>query len=299
MAERDGYIPGVPCWFDTSHPDPEAAVAFYSGLFGWEFEDVMPPGSEGNYFIGRIRGGDVGAIGPVAEGAPPMAMWNTYVWVESTDETAAKVAAEGGSVVMEPFDVMDSGRMAVLTDPEGATFCVWQAKEHKGAKVVNEHGSVSFNDLNVRDLEGAKRFYGAVFGWETLELDGGFQTWTLPGYGDYLARDNPDLRAQMAEQEAPTGFEDVVASLAPIDGRPAGRSAALGRDLRGRRRGCRCAEGRGARRHGGRPALRRPVGPDDRPDRPAGRNVHSEQVRAGEPRPGGPGRRGLQRLLGN
>ena len=216
MAERDGYLPGVPCWIDTSHPDPEGAVAFYSGLFGWEFEDVMPPGSEGKYFIGRIRGGDVAAIGSVAEGAPPMAMWNTYVWVDSADDAAAKVAEAGGSVMMEPFDVMDSGRMAVLTDAEGAAFCVWQAKEHRGAKIVNEHGSLSFNNLNVRDVEGAKRFYGSVFGWETLELDGGFEMWTLPGYGDYLARDNPDLRTQMEEQSAPAGFENVVASLAPM-----------------------------------------------------------------------------------
>ena len=216
MAERDGYLPGVPCWIDTSHPDPEAAVAFYSGLFGWEFEDVMPPGSEGKYFIGRIRGGDVAAIGSVAEGAPPMAMWNTYVWVDSADDAAAKVAEAGGSVMMEPFDVMDSGRMAVLTDAEGAAFCVWQAKEHRGAKIVNEHGSLSFNNLNVRDVEGAKRFYGSVFGWETLELDGGFEMWTLPGYGDYLARDNPGLRTQMEEQSAPAGFENVVASLAPM-----------------------------------------------------------------------------------
>ena len=91
MPERDGYIPGVPCWIDTSQPDPEAAVDFYSGLFGWEFEDVMPPDSPGKYFIGRIRGGDVAAVGSIPEGAPPMAMWNTYVWVESADETAAKV----------------------------------------------------------------------------------------------------------------------------------------------------------------------------------------------------------------
>ena len=70
MPERDGYIPGVPCWVDTSQPDPEAAVDFYRGLFGWEFEDVMPPGSEGKYFIGRIRGGDVAAVGSIPEGAP-------------------------------------------------------------------------------------------------------------------------------------------------------------------------------------------------------------------------------------
>ena len=73
MSERDGYIPGVPCWVDTSQPDPEAALPFYSGLFGWEFEDVMPEGSEGSYFIGRIRGGDVAAVGSIPEGAPPMA----------------------------------------------------------------------------------------------------------------------------------------------------------------------------------------------------------------------------------
>jgi len=75
VPERDGYIPGVPCWIDTTHPDPDAAVTFYGGLFGWEFEDVMPPGSEGKYFIARIRGGDVAGIGPVPEGAPPMAVW--------------------------------------------------------------------------------------------------------------------------------------------------------------------------------------------------------------------------------
>jgi uncharacterized protein len=216
MPERDGYIPGVPCWIDTSQPDPEAAVTFYTGLFGWEFEDVMPPGSEGKYFIARIRGGDVAAVGSVPEAAPPAATWNTYVWVESADDTASKVRDAGGSVAMQPFDVMDSGRMAVFTDPEGAAFCSWQAKEHKGAKIVNEHGSLNFNDLNTRDPEGAKSFYGSVFGWQTLELEGGFEMWTLPGYGDYLERDNPDLRKQMAEVGAPEGFEDVVASLVPL-----------------------------------------------------------------------------------
>lgn len=216
MPKRDGYIPGVPCWVDTSQPDPEAAVPFYAGLFGWEFEDVMPPGSEGKYFMARIRGGHVAAVGSVPDAAPAVAMWNTYVWVESADDAASKVREAGGSVVMEPFDVMDSGRMAVFTDPEGAAFCVWQAKEHKGATIVNEHGSVNFNDLSTRDPEGAKSFYGSVFGWQTLELGGGFEMWTLPGYGDYLERDNPDLRKQMAEVDAPEGFEDVVASLAPI-----------------------------------------------------------------------------------
>lgn len=216
VAERDGYIPGVPCWVDASEPDPEAAVGFYSGLFGWEFEDVMPPGSEGKYFIARLRGGDVAAVGSIPEAAPPTAMWNTYIWVDSADETASKVRDAGGGVVMEPFDVMDAVRMAVFTDPEGAAFCVWQAKEHKGARIVNEPGSLNLNGLNTRHVEGAKSFYGSVFGWRTLALDGGPEMWTLPGFGDFLERDNPDLRKQMAEADAPEGFEDVVGSINPI-----------------------------------------------------------------------------------
>lgn len=217
MPERDGYIPGVPSWVDTSQPDPEVALPFYRGLFGWELENVMPEGSGGKYFIGRIRGGDVAAVGSIPEGAPPMAMWNTYIWVESADETASKARDAGGGVAMEPFDVMDSGRMAVLMDPEGAAFCVWQAKDHKGAKIVNEHGSLNFNGLATRDPEGAKAFYGSVFGWTTLALPGAVM-WALPGYGDHLSEANPGLREQMAEMGGPDGFIDVVAALNPISG---------------------------------------------------------------------------------
>lgn len=213
MPERDGYMPGVPCWIDTSQPDPEAAVAFYSGLFGWDFEDVMPPGSPGPYFVARIRGGDVAAAGSPSEGGPPVALWNTYVWVESADETAAKVLDAGGRVVMEAFDVMDAGRMAVFTDPEGAPFSVWQAKEHKGAQIVNEHGSLNFNSLNTRDPDAAKSFYGSVFGWGTLSLGGGMEMWRLAGYGDFLEQSNPGLRELVAEGGGPEGFEDVVAAI--------------------------------------------------------------------------------------
>jgi predicted enzyme related to lactoylglutathione lyase len=216
MIERDGYIEGVPCWVDTSQPDPESAVDFYSGLFGWEFEDVMPPGSPGKYFNATLRGLDVAAVGSQPPGAPPAAVWNTYIWVESADDAAAKVRDAGGSVLMEPFDVLDAGRMAVFADPEGAAFSVWQAKEHKGARVVNEPGSLNFNGLNTRDPEGAKSFYGAVFGWEVLTVGGGFTAWALPAYGEFLERSDPGLRERMAEGGAPTGFENVVASLNEI-----------------------------------------------------------------------------------
>ena len=215
MPERDGYIPGVPCWIDTTHPDPDAAVTFYGGLFGWEFEDVMPPGSEGKYFIARIRGGDVAGIGPVPEGAPPMAVWNTYVQVESADETAAKVKVAGGATLTKPFEVMDAGRMAVFTDPEGAVFCVWEPKQHKGARVINEHGALNFNGLATGDLEAAKAFYGSVFGWRVLGVGDNFQAWALSAYGDHLEQLQPGNRQRTAEMGAP-GFEDVVASIEPL-----------------------------------------------------------------------------------
>jgi uncharacterized protein len=231
MPERDGYIPGVPCWVEVSEPDPEAALEFYGGLFGWEFEDVMPPGSEGSYFIargeaaslsifdtsGELRSGDVAAIRSIPKAAPPTARWNTCVWVDSADEAASKVRAAGGGVVVEPFDFLNACRMAVFTDPEGAAFSVWEAREHRGARLVNDPGAVVFNGLNTRDVEGARSFYGSVFGWQTAGIGGGAEGWTLPGYGDWLEREHqPGLRQLMAKAGAPGGFEDVVGSIIPI-----------------------------------------------------------------------------------
>ncbi|HEX3318197.1 MAG TPA: VOC family protein [Solirubrobacteraceae bacterium] len=215
MPERDRYIPGVPCWVDTSQPDPEAAARFYGGVFGWELEDSMPPGAGGAYLIARLRGGEVAAVSSIPEGAPPMATWNTYMWVDSADDAAGKVRDAGGTVMMEPFDVMDAGRMGVFADPEGAVFRVWQPERHRGASIVNEPGSLNFNGLNTRDVEGAKAFYGAVFGWRELGVQGAGM-WALPGYGDHLAAGDPGMRERMAEVGAPKGFEDVVASINPM-----------------------------------------------------------------------------------
>jgi uncharacterized protein len=216
LLERDGYPAGVPCWVDTAQPDPEAAVRFYGDLFGWEFVNRMPDGADGQYFIAQLRGRDVAAVGSQPEHAPPIPAWNTYVWVDSADDTAAGVTAAGGKVLVEPFDVFDAGRMAVLSDPSGAVFCVWQANAHSGAQLVNEPGTWNFSGLNTRDPEGAKAFYGAVFGWEADAVDlgeGESTMWTLPGYGDYLEQRDPDLRRRMAADGAPAGFEDAVAWL--------------------------------------------------------------------------------------
>jgi predicted enzyme related to lactoylglutathione lyase len=213
---EDRYIPGVPCWIDTTQPDPAAAAEFYGALFGWDFADVMPPDSPGEYHVARLGGGDVAAVSSQPEGAPPAAVWNTYVWVEDAAETAARVAAEGGTVLTEPFEVGPSGSMAVCADPEGAAFCLWQPGEHRGAAVVNEHGSLNFNVLNTRDPETAKRFYGAVFGWETIDMGEGGYGWTLPAYGDFLEARQPGMRDNMAAMGAPPRFEEVVASMTTI-----------------------------------------------------------------------------------
>lgn len=215
MQPRDGYIPGVPCWIDTSQPDPKAAREFYGDLFGWEFENIMPPGAPAEYHAARLAGGDVAAVAPVPEGTPPRATWNTYIWVDSVDETTKKVVAAGGRVLREPFDVMSHGRMAALADPEGAAFCLWEAREHRGSQVVNEPGSLNFNELHTRDPEGAKSFYGSVFGWETFSMGDSEPFWALPGYGDHLEERYPGTRDGAAEMGVP-GFEDVVASLVPI-----------------------------------------------------------------------------------
>ena len=218
MIERDGYLPGVPCWVDTSQPDPAAATAFYGGLFGWDFQDASPPGEAGGYFIARLHGGEVAAVRAAPEGGPPMATWNTYIWVQSADEVAAKVLDGGGCVLSDPRDVMDAGRMAAFADPEGAVFCVWQAKEHKGARIVNEPGSLNFNGLNTRDPEGAKAFYSLLFDWQALGFGGGTGMWRLPGYGSFLEQRDPGLAERMAQGGAPEGFADVVATLNPISG---------------------------------------------------------------------------------
>lgn len=211
----DRYIPGVPCWADTNQPDPEAAVEFYQGLFGWELSNDMPADSPGKYYMARLDGGDVAAVSSIPDGAPPEATWNTYIWVDDADETAKKAKEAGGTMISEPFDVDDSGRMAVLADPEGAVFSVWQANKHRGASVVNVAGAVVFNTLNAPDLERATDFYGAVFGWKPYGDEGSEQFWAQPGYGDLLEERNPGLKAGNAEMGMP-GFEDVVAARAEI-----------------------------------------------------------------------------------
>ena len=182
MSRRDDYAPGVPCWVDTLQPDPEAAMAFYGGLFGWEFAGPGP----GDYFVARLRGRDVAGVGaPPADGPAPPPAWNTYQYVQSAEETAGRVRDAGGAVLVGAFDVLPAGRLAVLADPAGAAFGAWEPRERKGAQLVNEPGAWAMSHLDTPDPDGAAAFYGAVFGWTTEtfgEGPGAFTMFRLPGY---------------------------------------------------------------------------------------------------------------------
>lgn len=226
MLKRDEYPRGVPCWIDTAEPDPDAAVRFYGELFGWEFENVMPADSPRSYFVARLDGLTVAGVRPLADEMGPDAFWSTYVCVESADEAATKATQAGGSVAAAPFDVDDVGRTAAIADPARAVFCVWEPKSHKGAEVVNASATWNWSELNTRDPEAAKSFYGTVFGWKarTVELGGQESVmWLLPGYGDFLETLDPGVRRRHEDFGAPEGFSDAIAwmsSQAADDERP-------------------------------------------------------------------------------
>jgi predicted enzyme related to lactoylglutathione lyase len=209
MSERDGFEPGVPCWIDTWRADADAAVAFYTELFGWEAEDTMPPETPGRHFMCRLRGRDVAAIASRPEGAPPTAAWNTYIWVDGVEETVGKAVDAGGSLVKEPFDSLDGGRIAVVADSAGAAFGVWRPGAHKGAQLVNEPAAWSMSALNARDPEAAREFYGAVFGWKPDAFDMGGVEVTL-----FLL---PGFLGGEPEQPVP---RELVATMLPMTGVP-------------------------------------------------------------------------------
>jgi uncharacterized protein len=182
MSDRDGYQPGVPCWVETWQDDPEPAIRFYTGVFGWEAENTLPPDADGTFHICRHRGRDAAAIGsPIPKGAPPTPVWTTFILAESAEETARKAREAGGTVIVEPSESLEGGKLAILADPGGAAFAAWEQAEHKGAQVVNEPGAYSMSALETTDPEGAKAFYGELFGWET-EPFGPITLWRLPGY---------------------------------------------------------------------------------------------------------------------
>lgn len=177
MGERSSYGSGTFCWFELSTPDPAGAKAFYSGLLGWSYDD-RPAGPGRVYTMCRLRDRDVAALQEAMAADQPPA-WLNYVAVEDAAASAARARELGGTVLMDAFDVMDAGRMALLADPGGAVFAVWQAGRTIGATLVNEPGAVAWNDLRTTDVEGARDFYGGLFGWRLEDPGSGGRYFTI------------------------------------------------------------------------------------------------------------------------
>lgn len=177
----ESYEPGTPSWVDLGSPEPAAAADFYSGLFGWELVDQGP--DAGGYRMAYLRDRPVAGIGPMQRSdVPPY--WTTYISVSDADAVTKNVRAAGGQVFVEPMDVFDAGRMAVFADPTGAPFAIWQPRGHIGATLVNEPGTMCWNELATRDPDTAKAFYPATLGWSPPEREIGGVPYTEWKIGD-------------------------------------------------------------------------------------------------------------------
>jgi uncharacterized protein len=166
----DKHVPGDFCWFELATTDQPDAIEFYTNLFGWEHKD-QPIGPTETYTTFQLENRDVAAAYTMRaqerdRGVPPH--WMLYIAVENADAAAAKAAAAGGTVVAPAFDVMEHGRMSVISDPTGAMFAVWQGKSHQGTGIKNITGTVVWADLNTPDPERAGRFYSDLFGWKIV-----------------------------------------------------------------------------------------------------------------------------------
>ncbi len=176
MPHTDTHANGSFSWIELGTNDQNAAKAFYTTLLGWSFED-SPMGPGDFYTMFQLDGRNVGAAYTLrpqeaSMGVPPH--WNLYISVGSADETAKRAAEAGGKVLAAPFDVYSFGRMAVVQDPTGAAFCIWEAKEHIGAGIVGENGTLCWADLSSPDGERAAKFYGDLFGWTFMPGAGGY-----------------------------------------------------------------------------------------------------------------------------
>jgi predicted enzyme related to lactoylglutathione lyase len=184
MSKRSDYPHGVPCWVETLQNDPQAAARFYGPLFGWSFAGpgTMPGDGGGDYLVAELQGSEVAGVAAMPVDYPGIApQWFTHVRVQDAGEAAERAARAGGAVLAGPLTVAPAGRMAVIADPAGAVFCVWEPAARQGAQRVNEAGAWAMSLLTTPDPEGAESFYGELFGWETEDF-GAVTLWRLPGY---------------------------------------------------------------------------------------------------------------------
>ena len=181
MPERTEYAPGTPSWIDLSTSDLDTAKSFYASVFGWEVDD-QPTDQGGTYAMASRNGKAVAGLMPqmpeLAEQGAPSA-WNTYVTVADADAAVSAAEGAGGTIHSPVMEVMEAGRMAVLGDPTGGVCCVWEPKDHIGAELVNEHGTLTWTDLATTDQGAASAFYSQVFGWDSQEVAGDMGTGTM------------------------------------------------------------------------------------------------------------------------
>jgi predicted enzyme related to lactoylglutathione lyase len=166
MPERDGYAEGTPSWVDLSTPDVGAAAGYYGELFGWTTEETGTVEETGGYRFFLSAGKKVAGVGPLQNEGQP-SFWGTYFATDDVDALAARITEFGGTSFFEPMDVMDAGRMGFFSHPAAGTFGAWQAGEHKGAELVNEPVSLTWNTLITPDTAGATDFLRVVFGLRT------------------------------------------------------------------------------------------------------------------------------------
>jgi predicted enzyme related to lactoylglutathione lyase len=219
MPDRTSHPAGAFSWAELATSDPDAAKSFYAGVLGWTYQDDPLPGG-GVYSMAQVRGRTAAAVfaAPPEQGPPH---WNAYVTVSSADEAAERAAGLGATVVAPPFDVMDAGRMAVLQDPAEVFLNVWEPRSSIGAQVVNEHGTLTWNEVVTRDADAARSFYADLLGWEFEAIpQAPFPMWSIRLGG----RGNGSLR-QMGD-ETPAEIPPHVLTYFAIDDLPAAVEAA-------------------------------------------------------------------------
>lgn len=184
MTVMETYAPGTFCWADLGTPDAAAAKRFYTGLFGWAFED-RPSGPDTTYTMFTLEGRSIAALyqqDSQPQGAPPH--WLSYICVESAENMARRATGLGGTVLVEAFEVLDVGRMAVIQDPSAAVVALWEPKRHLGAGVVGEPGSMCWNELATSDAAAAGRFFSDLLGWTRNQRQIGSTSYTVFERGD-------------------------------------------------------------------------------------------------------------------
>lgn len=172
MPERTTYEPGTPSWVDLGTSDLDAARSFYGELFGWEAWEPAPAEQTGGYAMFRKDGKLVAGVGPLQDDSQPVA-WSTYVSTDDLDGLTSRARDAGATVMVEPTQVMEAGRMAFFMHDAAGVIGAWEPGQHKGAELVNEPGSLSWNELHTRDVAAAKEFGQSVFGWTASEWDMG------------------------------------------------------------------------------------------------------------------------------